>query len=239
MNMNNLIERINVCETREEMLELVVEVAKLMGFEYISIGFKQFFSFSEPDVEIVSNFPQEWINDYVEQNYILIDPIITRAIHTQKPVIWKDMYFVNTPEILESVKKSNIQQAWTFAIGNLTGGVAYMTLARTHTEITPELPAQQLASLTAVLHFAHERLLFITDLSYNSEKGQARRLQLTSREIEILRFTADGNTSAEIATKLSISERTVNFHINNILIRLNVSNKTAAVARAISQGLLY
>ena len=63
--------------------------------------------------------------------------------------------------------------------------------------------------------------------------------QLTAREIEVLRWTAEGKTSNEIAQILSISERTANFHINNILVKLGALNKTQAAVKAAVLGLLF
>jgi LuxR family transcriptional regulator len=62
--------------------------------------------------------------------------------------------------------------------------------------------------------------------------------KLSSREIEILRWTADGKTSSEIASILKISERTVNFHVTSITAKLNASNKISAAIKAAMLGLL-
>jgi LuxR family transcriptional regulator len=62
---------------------------------------------------------------------------------------------------------------------------------------------------------------------------------LSSREISVLRWTAEGKTAGEISDILAISERTVNFHINNTMVKLNAANKTAAAIRAAVLGLLH
>ncbi len=51
-------------------------------------------------------------------------------------------------------------------------------------------------------------------------------------------WTAEVKTSGEIAEILKISERTVNFHINNAIAKLDTPNKTAAAVRAALLGLL-
>lgn len=61
---------------------------------------------------------------------------------------------------------------------------------------------------------------------------------LTEREIEVLRWTADGKTSADISAILTISDNTVNFHIKNAVAKLGVANKTAAVVKAALLGYL-
>jgi DNA-binding NarL/FixJ family response regulator len=61
---------------------------------------------------------------------------------------------------------------------------------------------------------------------------------LTPREIEVLRLIRDGNRNKEIASLLSISETTVNFHIKNIVDKLRANDRTHAVTIAVRRGLL-
>jgi DNA-binding NarL/FixJ family response regulator len=74
--------------------------------------------------------------------------------------------------------------------------------------------------------------------------GEERRAQqrgtseLTRREREVLRLVAQGKTNADIATALVLSEHTVHRHVANILTKLAVPSRAAAVAEATSHGLL-
>lgn len=61
---------------------------------------------------------------------------------------------------------------------------------------------------------------------------------LTGREREVLTWAGLGKTSGEIATILGLSERTVNFHFDQAMKRLGVTNRTQAVAMAVAQGLI-
>ena len=61
---------------------------------------------------------------------------------------------------------------------------------------------------------------------------------LTKREEEILLALATGKTALAIAQNLSISEPTVKTHVTAIYRKLNVKNKTSALAEAMRRGLL-
>jgi len=61
---------------------------------------------------------------------------------------------------------------------------------------------------------------------------------LTPRETEILILVAEGNTNAEIARKLYISEKTVQTHRSNMLDKLHIHDRTELVRYAIRQGLI-
>jgi DNA-binding NarL/FixJ family response regulator len=61
---------------------------------------------------------------------------------------------------------------------------------------------------------------------------------LTAREQEVLSLLARGLRNKEIAARLVVSERTVNFHLANIYQKLNVSGRTEALSKALEQGLI-
>jgi DNA-binding NarL/FixJ family response regulator len=61
---------------------------------------------------------------------------------------------------------------------------------------------------------------------------------LTQREKEVLTWVGRGKTSSEIAIILGLSERTVNFHCDQAMRRLDVINRTQAVAKALTAGLI-
>ena len=61
---------------------------------------------------------------------------------------------------------------------------------------------------------------------------------LTEREIEVLRLVADGLDTSEIAGSLAYSERTIKNIIHDVTARLNLKNRSHAVAYAVRQGLI-
>jgi DNA-binding NarL/FixJ family response regulator len=61
---------------------------------------------------------------------------------------------------------------------------------------------------------------------------------LTKRELEVLRLIRDGYRNKQIADQLSISETTVNFHIKNLVDKLQANDRTHAVTIALRRGLL-
>lgn len=62
--------------------------------------------------------------------------------------------------------------------------------------------------------------------------------ELTPRELDVLRWVVAGQSNREIGTTLHIGEGTVRAHINNILSKLGVSDRTQATTQAIRRGLV-
>jgi two-component system NarL family response regulator len=62
--------------------------------------------------------------------------------------------------------------------------------------------------------------------------------ELTSRELDVLRLIVAGKSNKEIGNQLHISEATVKTHINNLLGKLGVSDRTQAATTAIQRGIV-
>jgi len=65
------------------------------------------------------------------------------------------------------------------------------------------------------------------------------RSELTQREMEVLKLIVKGLSNKEIGAALSITEGTVKIHINNILSKLGVSDRTQAATFALQQGIVH
>ncbi len=75
-----------------------------------------------------------------------------------------------------------------------------------------------------------------------TEKGEqtmpTTKSQITEREREVLYLLATGQTDRKIAESLTISPRTVNRHMSNIFVKLEVPSRAAAAAHAVRCGLI-
>ena len=72
----------------------------------------------------------------------------------------------------------------------------------------------------------------------HDDVAPAAQAGLTRRELEVLGLVARGMSNQQIAESLTISEHTVHRHVSNLLGKLGVSSRTAAVAQAPQLGLL-
>ncbi|MGB8943546.1 MAG: response regulator transcription factor [Streptomyces sp.] len=73
-------------------------------------------------------------------------------------------------------------------------------------------------------------------LSQEVNTGQGRGGSLTEREREVLGLIADGRSNREIARALVLSEKTVKTHVSNILMKLDLADRTQAALWAVRHG---
>ena len=74
-------------------------------------------------------------------------------------------------------------------------------------------------------------------LSQEQPTGQGRGNALTEREREVLSLIADGRSNREIARALVLSEKTVKTHVSNILMKLDLADRTQAALWAVRHGI--
>lgn len=225
---------VSATNTDETFDTVVAEVSRL-GFPYCSFGMKAPVPLVAPRVLWCSNYPLEWQRRYEAQGYLRCDPTVAHAITSDEPVLWSDELFAACPELRVEAKSFGLVHGWAQPRRDAAGMVSLLTCARTEPEVSPqEFKAKQ------------ERVQW---LSYLCHEGMSRHwgaslrgdpeLLLSERELEVLRWSCDGKTSADIAQIINLSEATVNFHVRNACNKLGTSNRTAAAVRAALLGLLW
>ena len=68
--------------------------------------------------------------------------------------------------------------------------------------------------------------------------GRSTPGNLSPRELEVLRLVASGKTNKAIAKQLFLSEKTIDRHVSNIFVKVNVASRAAATAFAYQHGLV-
>jgi DNA-binding NarL/FixJ family response regulator len=74
--------------------------------------------------------------------------------------------------------------------------------------------------------------------TWRNEPHDADASALTPREIEVLQLLAEGLTNQQVGSRLGLSARTIKTHVQNLLVKLDVPDRTGAVARAFRLGLI-
>lgn len=116
------------------------------------------------------------------------------------------------------------------------------TAAGAHGYVTKDADRQVICDAIATV--ARGRSYFSPDI-HDGLASQIRahrhdeRPRLSAREREILALTAEGRSSPEIARLLFLSPSTVKTHLQNIYEKLDVSDRAAAVAKALREGVLH
>ena len=83
-----------------------------------------------------------------------------------------------------------------------------------------------------------EKFADIKQISPETQTIDTEKINLTPRQIDVLKLMAEGCSNKIIAYKLGLTEGTVKLHVTSILKVLNVYNRTGAVVEATKRGLI-
>jgi len=229
------IHALQAIQNEHKLFVALTALARNLGFDHCAYGLRMPLPLSEPRIVMFNNYPILWQVRYQKENYLAVDPTVQHGMRSLLPIVWSDDVFNSARDFWEDARSFGLQIGWAQSCRDANGVGGMLTLARSGEPLTKaELDDKGLrvAWLTHVAHLGMSRCLTAKLMPEGEEK-------LTPREVEVLRWTAEGKTSAQIAEILRIAERTVNFHIGNVMAKLNSANKTAAVVRAAMLGLLY
>lgn len=137
---------------------------------------------------------------------------------------------------LALAQRHELRNVAAHGMRNVAGRVAtYFSFSR----VKREFGSRLFHTLSLLVPHLHETL---TRVMLEERRISARVVRadctVTSREAEILRWIRDGKTNHDIARIIEVSPYTVKNHIQKILRKMGVENRSHAVARAISLGIL-
>ncbi len=205
-----------------------------LGFEYCAFVIHTPLPESTPTTDVVTNYPEAWQLAYHQNNYFAIDPTVRHGLRSQEMLVWSDEVFAETPDFWEAARGAGLREGLALPTRGTLGAIGMLGLARSAEAISSvELRDKQfkLAWLSQIANLCMSKYFIPKPMC-------AAETKLTDREISALRWIAEGKTSGDIADILRITERTVNFHINNAVSKLGATNRTAAAVQAALLGLL-
>ena len=228
---HDLLNLVGGASNEQEIFEKIIAAARELGFEYCSYGLRPPLPLSNPRVVTLFEYPRAWTERYHAAGYVNSDPSVLHGRRTQTPVVWSDGLFAATPQLWAEARSFGIRIGWAQSCLDVHG-VGMLTLARSSEPLTEEELAAKESHMRWLVQLAH---LTLTGALAQKE---AQDIQLTERETDVLKWTADGKTASDIAKILSISVNTVNFHVRNAMAKLGAVNKTSAVVKAAVLGRL-
>lgn len=222
--------------TEEEFRSLLTRLTALIPCSHIIIGLGKIDSYTrfQGFLKMVNvSYPLDWVDLYMKEDYAKIDPILRSHFGRFLTQIWSETYRQATslPEqkFIRNAEAFRLSEGITLGVAcHRSGAGSVFSFAG------PSMP-DHVRHTTLLEHLIpHLHVALMRTVSPSSTHNP----DLSHREREVLDWMKEGKTSWEISHILHISERTVNFHVQNILSKLQASTRGHAIALAIQQGLI-
>jgi len=188
-----------------------------------------------------TSVPLEWVAEYDRRSYIEIDPRTIHCWSKLTPLIWDRRIAGSDPRRMELFERAAFYGVGSGVCIGLRGDPhshAMLGLNAPARDVDAACAASWAAALGDIMLLAvHFHAAFLRSIVDGLEPRQ-KGLPLSNRELECLFLCSRGQTNMDIAKKLSLSERTVQFHFCNVLSKLGAANRHEAVALAVARGLI-
>ncbi|MCF2906586.1 LuxR family transcriptional regulator [Octadecabacter sp. CECT 8868] len=182
-------------------------------------------------------YAASWVQHYLDQGYLRIDPVVIGCFQRFHPVDWKALDWTSKSAITfrsEALSAGVGNQGYSIPIRGPSGQFAMFSISGNADDVT-----------WANLIEKHRRDWLLCAHSFNQKalELETRRLPnpvkpLSGREVDVLTLLAMGYSRGQVAQTLSISEHTLRAYVEGARFKLGASNTMHAVARAVSEGLI-
>ena len=199
------------------LLDKIQMATRTLGFDYCAYGLKAPLPVTNPRVTLLSTYSRAWCEHYRRSDYLQSDPTVRHCQQSTTPVVWgSDLSRCATavgrrPADRPALRLGAILPGWT--------------QCRRHAHLGPlsrsdrgARAAQQRDEDALACQCRSSRLFPLVVPSWQPNPSSP----LTCREIEVLRWAADGKTLNEVADILCLSVETVKFHTRNAAVKLGL-----------------
>ena len=187
----------------------------------------------------IANYPQEWRDRYERKLYIHYDPVVAVGRRSRLPYFWNNSGFISPykkaeQKVFHEAGNYGINTGYSIPIAGKIGELGLFSVAA-------RSDRQLLEAVNGAAHLIYVLGLQLHDhvLSLGPEEPPNQPpIELTARELECLKWAAEGLTTEQISDLMAISSATVNYHFNKIIPKFGAANRHHAAIKAVRLGLI-
>lgn len=224
------------CTGEEDFRQLFAKLEKLFPFDFAHamLGCHDDRKRIVIDYAVNISFPEKWISEFVARDYMQVAVVVKDNFVNYGLHHWPDSKkrLNEKKEVLSLFSDFNMSEGYSHGSRPL--------LAEQHGSMFcfsgPSIEYNRRSE--AILELVGPHLhLALSGIARNSRPGM-RNIRLSTREKEVLNWLKQGKSSWDMSVILGISERTVNYHIYNVMEKLGAVNRPQAVAVATHMGII-
>lgn len=229
------------CDTVAQWRDKLFSIGLELGYEKTLVAI-----FPDRDTPVTAkhaflhhSYSPAWLTRYDHEEMHRVDPTFGHCATKSTPLIWSPRIFSEPKQrnLYEEATGYGLRSGVTLPIHGANGEfgiVCFVSDCRPDKNFDRHVHAS-LAALCCLRDFVLESAGSFMKLG----SPKADEVRISSRELECLRWAAEGKSSWEIGRILNCAEATVNFHFTNIRRKLNSKSRQQAVVKAIKLGLIY
>jgi DNA-binding CsgD family transcriptional regulator len=220
----------------EDFRKAVLSLQNLVPFEFALCSLSSISCRSADPYRMINvGYPLPWVDRYISEQLDMVDPVVAEHRLHFGLQYWSDSYEKH-PEarrFIMSASDYGLKTGYSYGLKTESGtGTSLFSFGGR----SMERSRRTCHILRRIVPHLHQALVRVAAPLDRLPEGT--QVKLSPREKEILLWIKEGKTTFEISSRLSISERTVKFHVRNTLRKVHASTRAQAVAVSLEKGLI-
>ena len=208
------------------------DFAQEAGFSYFA-----YLHLRGPETFAISNYPRDWQELYVEQNYLRVDPVVTKAKHGPPVFTWsaeedRRLGRKDVSQFYSNAARFGISSGLSISVPVGFRNRMVFSLAGRQSRVYLDQILDPVTAAVAVA-FVHSSLAGAT-----GDASLASEIRLSPREAECLRWFAEGRSMPDIASMLGITYSSVRSYIDVATRKVGAANNRQAGTVATRMGII-
>lgn len=225
----------------ETWRDQVLEVGRNLGYRHTSLAI---FPSRDTPIQTTNAFlhtslPDELLCKYDEEKMGEIDPVVSHCMVRSTPLIWSSDIFTmdRQHQLYEEASSHGARVGVALPYHGPDGQLGILCFAA---DRKPDEDFKREARLNIPELSCFRDFILETFSGFMKRRPAVTKnnIEITSRELECLKWCAVGKSSWDIAQLLNCTEATVNFHFANIRRKFGASSRRLAIIKAIRMGFI-
>lgn len=230
----DFVERLQRLDDTAEISAQIAEELRWFGFDFVSSWWIPGPGEEPTECLLLNNRPRDYVDHYIEKNYVVRDPVVRELQVTLAPFSWNDVrerreLTKAERAIIEEGREFGANDGFVVPIVTSSGSIGLFSPCGAQ----PNLTARARSALELIGMYSFHAL---RRAQLRQKRTEGPHTPLTPREREIMQWVAAGKSDDEIAEILSVSMPTVTWHVENAKRKLDAFRRTYAVVQAIRLG---
>lgn len=233
MKLDDFLREVEQAAGLEQIQDLIVRLRDHYGVDHIVYHWVS----ADGEQYGCGTYPTDWVQRYVDRDYLRIDPVVLGCFQRFHPVDWKRLDWSSKAARAfqaDAIAHGVGNQGFSVPIRGPNGQFALFTVSDNASDAEWSAFSQDnQRDLILIAHYFNQKALEL-------ERGRLPEpvKQLSPRELDALTFLAMGYARSQVADMLEISEHTLRAYIESARFKLSALNTTHAVAKAMVEGLI-
>ena len=229
-----LTEAFSIIENTPEIEGAIGKLRDFLKIDHVVYHSSKFGASPSVDPYIRLTYPASWIKRYLQMGYVDVDPVVREGFCRSLPFSWSELTIQTKAEasfLADALSHGVGPHGFSIPVRSKHGHRGLFSISSSCSEQEwGDFLATTRSALIQIANRLHRRVII--------ELFGENRSNLTTRELESLRWVARGKDANEIAIILNISPHTVRDYLKSVHYKLDCVTSAQAVSKAVKLGLL-